>query len=723
MKRSLLTVLLTAAVYGAFAQATVTEADYRRAEGMLNYKTSSLVDGSNVRPTWLPDGRFYYGVLRAEGPEYVLIDPKTASRKSDRVLSTLIGEDKTPKPDVGRYEVLSPDMSKVAFIRDWSLWMRDLSSKKETQLTTDGVENFGYATDNAGWTHSDNAIVAWSPDSKKIATFQQDQRHVSNMYLVTTNVGAPRLEAWKYPLPEDKDIIRIHRVIIDVESGKMVRLHMAPDARRSTLCDDISCDGDFTDVAWSPDAAQLAFVSSSRDHKEAKLRITDVSTGGVRDVYEEKVATQYESGQGSSNWRFFPASNEFIWYSEKDDWGHLYLHDLTTGKLKNQITKGPWVVTRLIRVDEKKRILYFEAQGKEPGRDPYFSHFYSIGFDGKNLKLLTPDDGHHLIFPSEDGKYFVDSYSKPDVPPVAVLRDITGKLILTLEKADISRLVKSGWKAPVPITTKSDDGKWDLYGLMFAPTNLDPSRKYPVINYIYPGPQSGGVGSRTFSPSRGDHQALAELGCIVIVIDGTCNPGRSKSFHDACYGNIGVNTIPDQIAGIRQLASKYPFIDATQVGVWGHSGGGFAAGTAMLRYPEFYKVGISESGNHDNRNYEGDWGERYIGLMRTDASGRDNYESQANQMYARNLKGKLMLIHGGMDDNVPPYSTYLVVDSLVKANKDFDLVILPNARHGYGQDNYYIMRRRWDYFVTHLLHAVPSKEYLLKPSTDPRLRR
>ena len=597
--------------------------------------------------------------------------------------------------------------------------MRNVAGKQETQLTTDGIKDFGYATDNAGWKKSDRPVLLWSPDSKKIATFQQDQRNVSDMYLVSTNVGTPKLEAWKYPLPVDKDIIRIQRVIIEVDNPKIIRLQIPSDARRGTLCDDISCSGSFDDNEWNADATKLAFVSSSRDHKEAKMRIADASTGEVKEVFEEKVATQYESGQGTINWHFLAATNEIIWYSERDDWGHLYLYNATTGQLKNQITKGDFVVTRLLKTDEKNRVLFFEANGREKGRDPYFSHFYRINFDGKNLQLLTPEDGNHNISLSSDGKYFTDSYSKPDVAPTAVLRDMQGKLIATLEKTDISKLAASGWKAPEPITVKSRDGKWDLYGLMFTPSTLDASatlstKKYPVINYIYPGPQGGGVGGRSFSASRSDHMALAELGFIVVVIDGTCNPDRSKSFHDVCYGNMADNTLEDQIAGIKQLAAKRPYMDLDRVGVWGHSGGGYATAAAMFRYPDFYKVGISESGNHENRNYEDDWGERYIGLLVRDAKGKSNYEDQANQNFAANLKGHLMLAHGGMDNNVPPYNTYLVVDALVKANKDFDLVIFPNARHGYGPDSYYMMRRRWDYFVKNLLGAEPPKEFKIK---------
>ena len=257
---------------------------------------------------------------------------------------------------------------------------------------------------------------------------------------------------------------------------------------------------------------------------------------------------------------------------------------------------------------------------------------------------------------------------------------------------------------------------------MYTPTNLDPNRKYPIINYIYPGPQGGSVGTWSFASAFGDNQALAELGFIVVQIEGTCNTLRSKKFHDACYGNMADNTLEDQITGMRQLAQRFPFIDLDRVGIWGHSGGGFATAAAMFRYPDFFKVGISESGNHDNRNYEDDWGERYNGLLVKDANGKSNYEDQANQNFAKNLKGHLLLAHGTMDDNVPPNNTLLVVDALIKANKDFDLIMIPNARHGYGQASNYMMRRRWDYFVKYLLGAEPPKEYEFTPRPDPRIK-
>lgn len=723
--RLFLIVILSSIHLFILAQDQLTAEAYKQAESKLSFNTSPHIDRMNVRPSWESDEKFWYRNLVKDGQEFVLYDiakKKRATFGSKSELDQLLKE-KVEAPSYNwRKEILSPDKKKVVFIKDWNLWVRNLVSGEEKQLTTDGVENYGYATDNAGWRQSERPIVLWSPDSKKIATYQQDQRHVSDMHLVSTNVGAPKIKSWKYPLPQDEKIIQIERVVIEVENGKMVRFDMPSDDRRGSLCDDIACSGSFDDNQWINDGKQLVFVSSSRDHKVAQLRIADAKTGKVQDILREEVATQYESGQGAINWHYLEASDEIIWYSERDNWGHLYLYDGKSGELKHQITKGDFVVTRLKHINKKAGVLYFEANGREEGRNPYFSHLYSVELSGKNLTLLTPENGTHSIRFSPNYKYFVDNYSQPDVPPVSVLRDMEGNLIEKLEQADISRLVATGWKAPNPITVKSADGKYDLYGLMFTPSDLDPNKKYPVVNYIYPGPQGGSVGSWTFRPSRGDHQALAELGFIVVAIEGSCNPGRSKAFHDECYGNMAENTLPDQISGMKQLAEKHSYMDLEHVGIWGHSGGGFATASALFKYPDFFDVGISESGNHDNRNYEDDWGERYIGLME-EVDGVNNYEVQANQLHAENLKGKLLLAHGGMDDNVPPYNTNLVVDALIKANKDFDLIIFPNARHGFGADSYYMTRRRWDYFVQHLKGMKPPKEYKIEYRRDPRLDR
>ncbi|HEX5475038.1 MAG TPA: DPP IV N-terminal domain-containing protein [Vicinamibacterales bacterium] len=698
----------------------LTAADYARAERFMSYNTTPLVLRSGVRPTWLPDGRFWYSTTTEQGHQAFLVDPATGGKSACDLPACKAAEAGRGgrggrgggRGGAARLDVPSPDGTHTAFIRDWNLWMRDVKTRKETQLTTDGVTDFGYATDNAGWTHSDRAILIWSPDSKKIATFQQDQRKVGEMYTVTTKVGHPELHAWKYPLPGDAVVTMIQRVIIDVDRPKVVRLQMPPDEHRSSLCDDVKCrGGEWADVYWSPDSTHLAFLSTARDHKKEQLRVADAATGAVRDVMQETVPTFFESGNGAVNWRYLPASNEILWFSERDNWGQLYLYDLQTGKLKNQITHGDGNVTQVLRVDEKNRLIYFLAVGKEAGENPYYTHLYRVAFDGSHLQPLTPEPGTHDVSFSPSGAYFVDTYSTPVTPPVSVLRDASGKSIATLEKADVSKLVATGWKPPVQFVVKARDGQTDLYGLMFEPTQLEPGRKYPIVNHIYPGPQTGSVGSRTFNPARGDAQALAELGFVVVEIDGMGTPWRSKKFHEAYYGNMGDNTLPDQVTAMKQLAQKYPFIDIDRAGIYGHSGGGFATADAMFRYPDFFKVGISESGNHDNRVYEDDWGEKWQGLLKKNPDGTTNYDNQANENVARNLKGHLLLAHGTIDDNVPPYNTLLVVDALIKANKDFDLLLLPNQHHGYASDSDYMTRRRWDYFVRYLLGAQPPAEY------------
>jgi len=744
----------------------LTTQDYARAEQFMSWKVTPVVFGTNVRPNWLKDSRFWYRNTTPEGTEFVLVDPARRSRtrafdheklasalsratdttlspyrlpftqfeysadgrtislevRSKRWTCDVKGDRctvaKSPPPAAPRNSVVSPDGKQAAFVRAYNLWVRDLVSGQETQLTTDGIENFGYATDNAGWTRSERPVLLWSPDSRKIATFQHDARGTGEMFLVETRVGHPRLEAWKYPLPGDSLIFRIERVVIHLDppaaSGegrpRVVRLRMQPDQHRSTLCDHIVCRGEWADVEWSPDGRSLAFVSSSRDHKQAILRIADPETGTVRDVLQEKVATFFESGNGRVNWHVFPATNEAIWFSERNNWGQLYLYDLGTGQLKNRITTGEGNVLQVLRVDAKSRTIYFTGAGREAGRDPYLRHLYRVGFDGGHLALLTPENADHEVSLSPDGRYFVDSYSTPETAPVTVVRSSEGQQRLTVERGDISRLAAMGWTPPIPFTVKARDGVTDLYGLLFRPTAFDSARKYPIINNIYPGPQSGSVGSRSFSPARGDMRALAELGFVVVALDAMGTPMRSKSFHEAYYGDMGDNGLPDQITGMRQLAQRYSWIDIDRAGIYGHSGGGYAAAGAIFRYPDFFKVAVSQAGNHDNREYEDDWGEKWQGLLERGPNATTSYDSQANQNFARNLRGHLLIAHGSMDGNVPPYNTLLVVNELIRANKDFDLIIFPNRGHGFGSEPYMI-RRRWDYFVRHLLGAEPPREY------------
>jgi Tol biopolymer transport system component len=440
MRRLLLTFTSSALILLTHSQNDVlTAKDYQQAESMMGYNTQKYIDRGNVAANWFGNDRFWYRVLTPQGSEFVVVDAakgvKTVAfdhQKLATLLNVATGRSYTaamlPFQSIsytddgnaivfradgkqwkyawkantvtadtsqvrnntagqggGRFrggglEVRSPDGSKAAYIKEYNLWVRDIKSGQQTQLTRDGIKDFGYATDNAGWTSSDRPVLRWSPDSKKIATFKQDQRNVGDMYLTTTNVGHPTLKEWKYPLPGDKDIPMIHRCIIDVEQQKVIMFNLPPDPHRASLSDDISSSGTFDDVDWNPDGTELAFLSTSRDHKNEKMRIANALTGEVREVFEETVATQYESGQGAINWRYLPRTKEFIWYSERDDWGHLYLYDAATGKQKHQITKGNYVVLRMTKVDEKNRVIYFIANCLQT-ENPYFSQFCKIVFD------------------------------------------------------------------------------------------------------------------------------------------------------------------------------------------------------------------------------------------------------------------------------------------------------------------------------------------------------
>ena len=768
MRRWLGAALMAGVAGSALAQtpAQVTAADYARAVEMLAERTAPRVDGLVRVLDWLDDGSVVYqqsgdgeiqflrlhpadgkpvlaftaqalagAIDQAAGGKGKPADPSRLPVSGVRlqdgalVVSTSAGGrfrcdaqgcESVSKPQTGREPgAASPDGTRAAFVRDWNLWLRDLASGKETQLTFDGEPDYGYATDNAGWKHTGNAVVAWSPDGRKLATFQQDQRKTSTMTMVGTNVGAPKVEQWKYPFVGDEHVTLIERVVIDLsgDAPRTVRLQMPPDQHRSTCSDDLVCDDGWEDVQWASDGNTLAFVSTDRGHKSALLRVADAATGQVRDVFKETVATQYQSAPALSsvNWRYLPESGEFLWFSQASDWGHLYLHDLASGERKRQLTAGEWNVAQIAHLDPQSRTIWFSGVGREAGRDPYFVHYYQVGMDGGEVQLLTPEDANHAARFSKDGKHFVDTYSTIDTAPVTVLRDSDGTPVSEIARADLSRLRASGWVPPESFTVKARDGKTDLYGQMFKPSNFDPSNQYPIVTYLYPGPQVGSVRSRSFVPAHSDHQALAELGFIVIALDGMGTPMRSKSFQDAWYGDMADNTLPDQVAALKQLGQRHPWIDTTRAGMWGHSGGGNATTAAMFRYPQVYQVGVAQAGNHDNLTYEDDWAERYHGLLEKKHDGTTNYTGQDNASQAKNLQGKLFLIHGMMDDNVPVQSTLQVVDALMKANKDFDLLLLPHARHAFGADNNYVMRRRWDYFVEHLLGAQPPKEFELKP--------
>ncbi len=745
--------------------AAVGEAEYELAERMLGPNTAPLLAGHIAAHYWQDNDLLVYRRADLGAQSYVLFDPASGERSelidNERLAAALAellerevdsreltltgirladgGGELSFNFDGGRYslaldgeyaprqlerapadEFLSPDGSRAAFIREHNLWVRDTATGELTQLTFDGEENYGYATDNAGWIRGDGPVLKWSPDSNKIATFRHDGREVGDFVLWDTRVGRSEIDMWKYPLPGDEHIFMIERLVIHLEADPRPRLvffDMPPDPHRSTTSDHVAGDGgEFLDTQWSADSESLAFVSSSRDHKIARLRVADIHDGSVRDVYREEAETHYMAGFIGENWRVLHERGEFIWFSEQDGWGHLYLHDLASGELIHRITEGPRLVLDIQRVDPESGHVWFLASNIE-GRDPYFHHLYRVGLDGEGLELLTPEIAHHDISWSNSGEYFLDTRSTPETEPVTAVRNLDGAELATLESTDITALLLAGWNRPAPFTVKARDGVTDLHGLMYVPMMLDPMGSYPVLNYLYPGPLGSSVGTRRFLPSRGDKQALAELGFIVVEVDAMGTPGRSKAFHDIYYGNMGDNGLPDQIGAIRQLAERHPWIDLARVGIWGHSGGGFASTAGILQYPDFYKVAVSSAGNHDNRNYEDDWAERWQGLL--EYSGEtdpvrgyslSNYDNQSNPLLAGNLQGKLLLAHGLMDTNVHPNSTMLLVEALIEAEKDFDLIVLPNTGHGFLNSRWF-MKRRWDYFIEHLQQRRPNAQF------------
>lgn len=737
----------------ARAEALASE-KYLQAERQLAKYTDKLVTGSVNAPSWSNNTQLVYYTPTEKGRQFFIVDAITKAKKTafnhkklaralariteqevnhdslpfksfqyiDKKSITLKIEDNTYQCNINRYvckqnkhalkrnELIAPNGKVAVYIHQHNLWLRDLVNNTKQQLTNDGIENYGYATNNAGWLRSKKPVVKWSPDSKKLTTFKHDSRNVREMGIVSTAVGHPKIDVWKYPLPGDEDIFKIKRVVIDIEQAKVVELDMPADDHRSTITDHVAGrDGSLLDIGWSTDSSHFAFVSSSRDHKTATLKIADAQSGQVRSVFTETANSFFESGVSGISWQYLDKSNEIIWFSQRSNWGHLYLIDGKTGAIKNQITQGDWTVLELLNVDQETGKLIFTGAGKEGG-DPYFHYLYSINKDGTNLTLLTPEKKHHRITLSENADYFLDRVSTPNQPEVSFIRSTNNKTGFVIAQMNTDNLMATGWQAPTPFITKDRNNEHDIYGLMYKPSDFDATKSYPVVNYLYPGPQVGSIRGRHFRTARGDNQAIAELGFIVIEIDALGTPGRSKGFHEFYYQNMGDSGIPDQVAAIQQLAKKHSWIDSTRVGIWGHSGGGFASTRALLTYPDFYSVAVSQAGNHDNRNYADEWGEKYHGVLRKNEDGTTNYDSQANQLIVENLKGKLLIAHGTTDTNVPPYNTLVVVEALIEANKDFDMLMLPNRGHGFAREPY-MMRKRWDYFVQHLMGLTPPKEF------------
>jgi dipeptidyl aminopeptidase/acylaminoacyl peptidase len=439
-------------------------------------------------------------------------------------------------------------------------------------------------------------------------------------------------------------------------------------------------------------------MRQSRDLKRLDICRVDAQTGDVKVLVEERLNAYIDT----KPIRFLEGEKEFLWWSERDGWGHWYLYNID-GTLKNQVTRGEFVSGNLTGLDEKTRTLYFTANGREAGEDPYYDHLYRVGLDGGNLKLLDPGNANHGVAMPEHTRWFVDTTSRVDQAPKSDLRDSLGNAVLDLEATDVSLLLEQGYKYPEPFIVKGDDGITDLAGVMYKPHDFDPKKKYPIIAYVYPGPQTEQV-TKTFNPAPYTHW-LAQFGFIVIEVGnrgGT--PARSKWYHNYGYGNLRDYGLPDKKTAIEQLARRYSFIDVNKVGIYGHSGGGFMSTAAMLVYPDFFKVAVSSAGNHENNIYNDTWSEKHHGIKEvTDKNGKVTieYSIDKNSEIAKNLKGKLLLVHGDIDNNVHPANTFRLVDALIKANKRFDMIVVPGSRHGISGD--WFNWTRAEYFCQHLL--------------------
>jgi dipeptidyl-peptidase 4 len=747
--------------------------DYSKAERMLSWHAQSLIAGDAVNPNWIGrSSRFWYRNKTGNGHAFVLVDParNTQAPLFDHArlaaalslaADTAYEHNKLPFSSfdftrdeshiamrVGRkryecdirgyictptdtlpstqYAVLSPDSVWEVFAKDHDLWLRRFPDGRDTiRLTDDGEEYNSYGV-NAPRAYAQmrgnlrqRPSLQWSPDGTRIVVTRTNERAIPHSHFVSFTSTRPRHFSQPYALPGDSlmPITVLHFLDLtptlaaaqqDGETRPLpanVRTELQPESFRLAL------NSSSVDSVWHPSSDRVHVTSYTRGAKGLYLIEVDARTGAQRVLAADSAKTNVIGQEyiESKSWWVSGSGNDVIWWSERDGFGHLWLLD-GQGNVKNRITGGAWTAGVIHRVDEATRRIWFMARGREQGRNPYYAHLYRVNFDGSGLTLLTPEDANHEISFAPTGDFLVDTYSTIDQPEVTVLRRASdGGVVRTLERADISRLEEVGWRPAQPFTVKARDGVTDLYGVMYLPTDLDPSKKYPVIENIYPGPFVGSVGSWSFK-AHGENFALAQLGFVVVQLDHLGSRFRGKAFHDNYYGNMADHGLPDHIAGLKQLAARHSFMDLDRVGIYGHSGGGFASTGAILRYPDFYKVAVSGAGNHDQMTYGHYWGEVYQGLLEKDTvRNTTNYDSQANRLVAGNLQGRLLLMHGDMDDNVHPAMTIRLVDELIKANKDFDLVIAPDRAHGLNEP--YFIRRRWDYFVRHLMGLEPPREY------------
>lgn len=575
--------------------------------------------------------------------------------------------------------VTSPDGKWTAFIKNDNVYVREMATGKEKQLSQDGTLSNYYSS-----------YIQWSPDSKSVVSCRirpVEKRYVYYVESSPADQAQPKLHKQEYAKPGDELRFKVP-CIFEVESGR----RLIPSTEL------FSHQYELSGPMWNADSKAITFEYNERGHKVYRVLEMSAVDGSVRTLIEEKEEKYVNYPRIYRN--YLSDGKRIIWSSERDNYNHLYLYDRATGKPLNQITKGEWYVRGVQHVDEANEVIYFSANGMKKGEDPYLIHYYKINFDGSNLVELTPEEGMHQCWYSSDYKYLVDVYSKVDQAPIAVLRDAkNGKIRMQLDKADISALLANGWKAPEVFSAKGRDGKTDMWGVIYRPSNFDPSKKYPVIEYIYSGPGDQYV-PKTFSSYNWWMTSLAELGFIVVQVDGMTTSFRSKEFEEVCYKNLKDAGLPDHIAWIKAAAQKYPYMDIDRVGIFGCSAGGQESTGAVLFHPEFYKAAYSACGCHDNRMDKIWWNELWMGYPVD-----ESYSACSNVDNAHLLNRPLMLVVGELDDNVDPASTMQVANALIKANKNFELVVIPGAHHTMGED--FGEHKRYDFFVRHLMGITP----------------
>ncbi len=586
---------------------------------------------------------------------------------------------------------------------------------QETRLTENGERSYSWMQNSFGMTDDEaekakdrrqRANITWSRDSRRFTAQRSDQRKVGDLWVIkSTGNKRPQLETYKYDLPGEVNVSQPEIGVYDLAAKKMVMLKSAAfkdqtmgvfNGRQFTYPDT----DEPTRAIWlAPNSDQVWFWRRSRDQHKVDVLVADAATGAVKVVLEERLNTYVENQRLE-----LLKSGDLLWWSERDGWAHLYRFG-ADGKLKNRLTEGPWHVSGVSAIDEAKGVVYFTANGREKGEDPYFEHSYRVALDGSGVALLTPGDFDHRATLGESNRFAVNNYSRVNTVPAAALVDVTtGRKLLDLEQADFSKLIEAGYRFPEPFTVKAADGVTDLYGVMYKPFDFDSTRKYPLVEYVYPGPQTESV-AKQFSTSAPE-TALAQFGMVVITIGNRGgHPDRSKWYHNFGYGDLRDYGLEDKKVAAEQLGDRHRWLDLDRVGIYGHSGGGFMSTAAMLVYPEFFKVAVSSSGNHENDVYNLNWSEKHHGVKETVKGDSITFEYaiEKNSELAKNLKGHLLLTTGDIDNNVHPANTLRMADALIKANKRFDFFIFPGQRHGYGTMSDYWFWLRAEYFVRHLL--------------------